>query len=53
MEEEKKSKSVEIVSIATETQEVFQVDGELMNLNQYLSWMGNLLVKLRKGLIKE
>lgn len=50
MEEEKKTKSVEVVSIATETQEVFQVDGEVMGLNQYLSWMGNLLVKIQKAL---
>jgi hypothetical protein len=51
MEEEKKqTKSVEVVNVATETQEVFQVDGEVMNMNQYLSWMGNLLVKIQKAL---
>ena len=50
MEEEKKTKSVEVVQIATETQEVFQVDGEVMSLNQYLSWMGNLLVNIKKAL---
>ena len=40
---------VQIEKVATETQEVFSVNGELMNINNYLCWMGNLLIRINKG----
>ena len=48
--EVKITKPVEVVQVATDVQELFQVNGEVMNLNQYLCWMGNILVEIKKGI---
>ena len=50
---EVKKEVVEIVQIATQTEELFQVDGKIMNLNSYLQWIGNTLVEIRKGVAGE
>lgn len=55
MEQEKEKEStgkeegVQIAQVVTETQEVFSVNGETMTINQYLAWIGNEIIKIRKG----
>jgi hypothetical protein len=48
MEEKENKLPVQVVQVATETQEFFSVNGEVMSLNQYLTWIGNLMLEVKK-----
>lgn len=41
--------AVQIREVATQTAEVFEVNGEVMDMNRYLCWLGNLVVEIKKG----
>ena len=45
-------KVVELTQIVTQTAEAFKLPtGEVVDLNGYLVWLGNLVYELKKGLL--
>jgi hypothetical protein len=46
-----KQTPIQVIQVATETQEMFNVNGELMNLNAYLCYLGNKILNIEKGVI--
>ncbi|MGA2130637.1 MAG: hypothetical protein ABSG05_03450 [Candidatus Pacearchaeota archaeon] len=42
-------KEVEIIQVPTQTASAFKLpDGRVLNFDEYLTWIGNILIKLEK-----
>ena len=47
-----KPSAIEVAQVATATEKMFKLpNGEIADLHEYLVWLGNELVTLKKGLI--
>ena len=50
-EEKKKSKNVELTQVITGTAPAFQLpNGEVVQLEEYLVWLGNNIVEIKKAI---
>ena len=50
MTEEKKNE-VELTEVVTQTQQAFKLpDGTVLDVNAYLTWIGNQLIEIRKAI---
>jgi len=49
--QQEEGQDVLVVQVPTETQEFFQVDDKIMNLNSYLCWLGNELMEIKRGIV--
>lgn len=48
-EEKTKEKSVELTEVVTQTQNAFKLPNEeVVSLEQYLVWIGNEIIKIKK-----
>ena len=49
--EEKQEKAVQLMQQPTAYERVFQTPDGVMNMEDYLVWIGNTLVEIKQGLV--
>lgn len=51
MKDKEKNNSIRVKEITTETEKKFEVEGEELDFEEYLVWLGQQLLEIKKAVI--